>query len=92
MSTRPLHKYLHLHDFSEAFAISVHWHRGQRRHLHCGIISLNPVPNWFLLSRYRTGSGIGGLVHSGSGLIECRTFRLSGVDKKSIPRKSTLQT
>jgi hypothetical protein len=34
-----------------------------------------PVPNWISLFRYRTGSGIGIFVHSGTGLTGCRTVR-----------------
>jgi hypothetical protein len=46
-----------------------------------------PVPDWVLLSRYRTGSGIGVFVHSGTGLIRCRTDRHSVIDEKVSPAR-----
>ncbi len=46
-------------------------------HRHSGILYLSPVPVPVLLSRYRTGSGIGVSIHSGTGLIRCRKVQNS---------------
>ncbi len=60
-----------------------------------------PVTDWVFLFRYRTGSGIGTLFHSGIGLTRCRIVRHSGIFKKctyegamgySIPCRSALLT
>jgi len=65
--------------------IAGHRHRGRcRRHRHSGILYLSRVPEdsgagLVSLSRYRTASGIGILVHSGTGLTRSRTVWHSGI-------------
>jgi hypothetical protein len=40
-----------------------------------------PVPDWVLIFRYRTGSGISIFVHSGTGLIGCHAdIQHSGIN------------
>jgi hypothetical protein len=59
------------HDLVAAYK---HRHRGRcRRHRHSGVLYLSPVPDWVPLFWYRTGSGIGIFVHSGTGLTGCQT-------------------
>jgi hypothetical protein len=47
-----------------------------------GLGPLIPLPDWVRLFRYRTGSGMGISVHSGTGLTGCRTVRQSGIKKR----------
>ncbi len=65
------------HDLVAAYK---HRHRGRcRRHRHSGILYLSPVPDWVPLFWYRTGSGIGIFVHSGTGLTGCQTVLHSSI-------------
>ncbi len=66
--------FLHKNNYSWA----MHLHHGWcRRHRHSGIRHLSPIPedpipDWVPLFRYQTGSGIGILFHSGTGMTGCR--------------------
>jgi hypothetical protein len=71
--------------------IAGHRHRGQCRwHRHSGILYISPVPNilvsdWVLLSRYRTGSGIGVFVHP-SDWLDAGQFDIPALNKKYLAR------
>jgi hypothetical protein len=77
------------HPFCTLQCIAGHRHAGIGIPASCVSVRYRsiPVPDWVLLSRYLTGSGIGVFVHSGTGLIRCRTVRHSGIDNKVHPAR-----